>query len=387
MSGVVGTDDLTLAGLKLPITLGIANTTSNDFNNFPIDGILGLSLGKSSTPSFLDTLIASKALKSNVFGMSLNRASDGPNTGEINFGAPDSSRYSGDLTYTDVSSAGGGFWSLPMANVGLGTTQAGITSKLAYIDTGTSFIFCSPSDAQIFHSIVPSASSPDNITWHVPCTTTSSVTFTFGTTAFSVSSKDWVSPPSNGVCTSNIYGHDIISGNWLLGDTFLKNVYAVFDADQGRVGKQTSRQYISRILIVLGFAQKAAVATAAATTTASTTMAAITSNPAGMPSTMAGSMSSVESNGPLPGTVATGTGATFTASTLVSATSARTTPTSTPDLPGLGVPETTNSNSNSAAAQTSVANASPTAATKNSGLRLQTSLSAALLGCLLTLIT
>lgn len=237
MSGVVGTDDLTLAGLKIPITLGIANVTSNDFNNFPMDGILGLSLAKSVNPSFIDSLIASKALESNIFGISLNRASDGPNTGEINFGTPDTSRYSGDLAYTAVSSAGGGFWSLPMANIGLGTTQAGITSKLAYIDTGTSFIFCSPSDAQIFHSIVPGASSTDNITWHVPCTTTASVTITFGSTAFSVSPKDWISPAVNGVCTSNIYGHDIISGNWLLGDTFLKNVYAVFDVDQSRVGK------------------------------------------------------------------------------------------------------------------------------------------------------
>jgi hypothetical protein len=228
-----------LAGLKIPITLGIANVTSNDFNNFPIDGILGLSLGQSSNPSFLQSLVASKALKSNVFGISLNRASDGPNTGEINFGTPDTSRYSGDLSYTDVSSAGGGFWALPMANIGLGTTQAGITSKLAYIDTGTSFIFCSSSDAQIFHSIVPGATTSDNVTFHVPCTTTASVTFTFGSTAFSVSPKDWISPPSSGVCTSNIYGHDIVNGNWLLGDTFLKNVYAVFDADQSRVGKQT----------------------------------------------------------------------------------------------------------------------------------------------------
>lgn len=202
-----------------------------------MDGILGLSLGKSNNPSFIDSLIASKALKSNIFGMSLNRASDGPNTGEINFGAIDTSRFSGDLSYTAVSSAAGGFWAIPMANAGLGTTQAGITTKLAYIDTGTSFIFCPSSDAKLFHAVVPGATTTDNVTWHVPCTTTTSVTFTFGSTAFSVSSKDWVSAPSSGVCTSNIYGHDIVDGNWLLGDTFLKNVYAVFDADQSRVGE------------------------------------------------------------------------------------------------------------------------------------------------------
>lgn len=226
-----------MAGLKIPTTLSIVNNTSTDFNNFPMDGILGLSLTKSDNPSFIDSLVGSKALKSNIFGMSLNRASDGPNTGEINFGAVDTSRFSGDLSYTAISSAAGGFWAIPMANAGFGTTQSGITTKLAYIDTGTSFIFCPPSDAKIFHAIIPGASTTDGRTYHVPCTTTASLTFTFGSTSFSVSPKDWMSQPSNGVCTSNVFGQEVITGQWLLGDTFLKNVYAVFDADQSRVGE------------------------------------------------------------------------------------------------------------------------------------------------------
>lgn len=241
VSGISGTDTVTLAGLKLPLTLGIANQTSNDFNSFPVDGILGLS----STSNFIGNLVTSKALKSNVFGMSLNRASDGPNNGEINFGTPDTSRYSGDLTYTSIDTEAGGFWAIPMANVGVGTSQTGITTKLAYVDSGTSFIFCHPDDAKTFHDLIPGATSSDDSTYHVPCDTTASVTFQFGSTTFNVAPKDWVSQPNGGVCTSNIYGHDIVSGNWLLGDTFLKNVYAVFDADQSRVGKKICEELTS----------------------------------------------------------------------------------------------------------------------------------------------
>jgi hypothetical protein len=240
VSGTLGSDSVSLAGMKFQMTFGIANNTSNDFEYFPIDGILGLSLDKTSTPSFLDTLVSSKAIKSNVFGISLNRASDGGNTGEINFGAPDTSKFTGTLNYTPVSSNGAGDWAIPLANVGFGSNQAGITGKLAYIDTGTSFIFCPPDQAAAFYAIVPGAkiaSTGATDTYSVPCGTTTALTFTFGTTTYSVSPKDWISSSVNGVCTGNVFGRTIVPDAWLLGDTFLKNVYAVFDVDQTRVGR------------------------------------------------------------------------------------------------------------------------------------------------------
>jgi hypothetical protein len=242
VSGILASDSVSIAGMKFQMTFGIANNTSTDFENFPIDGILGLSLAKSSTPSFVDTLVASKALKSNIFGVSLNRASNGPNTGEINFGAPDTSRFTGNLNYISVASNNEGDWVIPLGNVGFGTTQSGITGKLAYIDTGTSFIFCPPDQAATFYGTVPGAkilSTVGTVTYSVPCDTTTAMTFTFGTVTYSVLAKDWISSEVNGVCTGNIFGHAVVPDAWLLGDTFLKNVYAVFDVDQNRIG--TSR--------------------------------------------------------------------------------------------------------------------------------------------------
>ena len=219
------------------MTLGVADMTSDDFNSFPIDGILGLSQSKGDYPIFLETLVESKSLKSNVFGVSLNRAADGTNTGEINFGEPNTSKYSGSLNYNDVSKDAGGDWAISLGNVGVGSTQANVKGRLAFVDTGTSFIFCPPEDAKLVYALVAGAETTNNVTYTVPCTTTTALTFTFGSTTYNVDSKDWVSPMANGICTGNIYGQAVTPENWLLGDTFLKNVYSVFDADKDRLGK------------------------------------------------------------------------------------------------------------------------------------------------------
>jgi hypothetical protein len=235
--GSYATDSVTIAGLEFSMTFGIASTTSDQFSSFPMDGILGLSRQSGDYPNFLQTLVTSKTLKDNVFGMDLNRASDGPNTGEINFGAPDTSRYSGDLTYTSVTDNNLDDWAITLDNVGVGTQQSGISKKSAYIDSGTSYIFGPPTDVIKFHALIPDSATTDNSTFTVPCSTTAPVTFTFSGVTYSVSSKDWVGPKVNGVCTSNIFGVSVVDKNsWLIGDTFLKNVYVVFDVDQSRVG-------------------------------------------------------------------------------------------------------------------------------------------------------
>ncbi|RDW91528.1 hypothetical protein BP5796_02693 [Coleophoma crateriformis] len=237
VSGTLATDSLTLAGLTFSMTLGNANLTSADFTAFPFDGILGLSMATGATPNFVQTLVSSKSLKSNLFGISINRAEDGTNTGEINFGAPDTSKFDGSLSYSAVSGAAGGDWAIPMDDMGLDGSLAGLTGKLAYIDTGTSYIFGPPTDVATFHKLITGSQTSDSITYSVPCTTTTTVEFVFNKVSYSVSAADWVGGSvGSGMCTSNIFGHAVVDGAWLLGDTFLKNVYSVFDIDGNRIG-------------------------------------------------------------------------------------------------------------------------------------------------------
>ncbi|OWP06367.1 aspartic proteinase [Marssonina coronariae] len=240
--GVFGEDKISFAGLTLSMTLGIANTASDEFSSFPIDGILGLSQSRQDSPVFTEALVASKKLESNVFGISINRAADGANDGEINFGAPNTARYDGSLSYNAVSESGDGNWAIPLANVGFGKSQSNISGRSAYIDTGTSFIFCPQEDAEIFHALVPGADSKDNTTYTIPCDTSTFLTFTFGDRTYSVDPKDWISPEIDGVCSSYVHGEAVVPGNWLLGDTFLKNVYSLFDVDQNRIGALCSEK-------------------------------------------------------------------------------------------------------------------------------------------------
>lgn len=237
VTGTYGADTISFAGMNFPFSLGIANNTSDQFNSFPFSGILGLSRQSGPVPNFLETVSNSKSLKANVFGLDLNRASDGTNTGEVSFGAPDTSRYSGSLSYTSVAENGPDHWAIPVDNVGFGDTQLGITRRLGYLDSGTSYIFGQPEDVKAYHALVPDAETTDNNTWTVPCSTTTSMSFTFSGVAYNVSPRDWVGPSVNGVCTSNIYGVSVVDKNsWLIGDTFFKNIYALFDVDQNRIG-------------------------------------------------------------------------------------------------------------------------------------------------------
>lgn len=241
-TGTYANDSVSLAGFTLEMTLGIANVTSDDFLSFPIDGILGLAQGPSQQyPTFVETLVASKTFTSNLFAVILNRASDGNGDyGEISFGTTDPSKYTGSFSYTPISPDAQGGWAIPMDSVGFGGKNAGISGKLAYIDTGTSFIFAPQDEVAQFHQTVPGAQSTDGENWSVPCSTTTPLTFTFSGVGWNVASQDWVGPMANGVCTSNVYGSEVVPGQWLLGDTFLKSVYTVFDIDENRIGKSRS---------------------------------------------------------------------------------------------------------------------------------------------------
>ncbi|KAI0872458.1 aspartic peptidase domain-containing protein [Hypoxylon argillaceum] len=230
--GHVVQDSLSLAGLSVTLPFGVANTTSDQFTQFPFDGILGLA---TSDDTWLSAVKNAKLIDSNMFGVSLSRSSDGINDGEIVFGALDPSKYTGDVTYSSVKSNSA--WTIALDDITVGGESAGITGRSAYIDTGTSFVFGPPEDVKVMYNLIPGSASKDGSTYTIPCDTDSKVAFAFSGQSWSVSSKDFVSAPdSNGVCTGNIYGVEYVPGGWLLGDVFLKNVYSIFDVDNGRIG-------------------------------------------------------------------------------------------------------------------------------------------------------
>ncbi len=242
LTGYVGQDTASFAGLTLDLSFGLANYTHDDFRHFAFDGILGLATGTSSTGVFLQNLRNAKLLDSLVFGISLNRDSDGVNDGQVTFGGVDKTKFTGDISYTSVppDQTAKGVWAIPMDGLSINSKPAGITPQLAYIDTGTSFIFAPPKDLEAVFKLVPGASAYDSgggyVAYQVPCDTKTSIDVSFSGVTYSIPAQDWVARNNETSCVSRVYGYSVNNNTWLLGDAFLKNVYSVFDADKMRIG-------------------------------------------------------------------------------------------------------------------------------------------------------
>ncbi|KAK9417508.1 putative Peptidase A1 domain-containing protein [Seiridium unicorne] len=240
VSGHYVDDTMKVAGFSVPYEFGLANVTSSQFSSFPFDGILGLAR---NSGNFNDALKEADAISANIFAVSLSRNSDGTDDGEISFGGVNTAKYTGDITYsstTDDSS-----WSIAMDDVSVGGTSAGVKGRTAYIDTGTTYAFAPPADVKALYKLIPDSQSSDGVTYTFPCDTTAKVALTFSGTSYSINAKDFGTSGSDNKCTGNIFGMEVVSGSWLLGDMFLKNVYSVFDIDGERIGfasKSTSSE-------------------------------------------------------------------------------------------------------------------------------------------------
>lgn len=243
VKGANARDAISLGGIDVTMHFGVADETSDDFNHFPFDGILGMSMTKGESDNFPLMLKDSGELESNVFSIYLDRGSSGENRGELVLGGINDEKHTGDIGYTKISKDTKD-WAIPLDGVGVDDQSTKVKSKLGYIDSGTSFIFASPEDVEVLHKLIPGAASDDGVNWRVPCDTKERVAFTFSGKRYTVAPEDYISTTSTrGECRSNIFGKEVVSDGWLLGDIFLKNVYAVFDMDEERIGMSARFQY------------------------------------------------------------------------------------------------------------------------------------------------
>ncbi len=239
VSGTLANDVFVFAALNVTMAFGLAEQVSSEFENYPIDGILGLGRtkpGEYNSRILLEALRSQSKLKSNVVGINLQRAYDNTNDGVINFGEWDKSRFVGDLTWVNTTNTTGP-WEIRVDDAGSGGKNHQFVNRTALLDTGSSFVLLPPDDAKKLHETIPGVRQ-NGETFLVPCTTSTEIHFTFGGVVFPISPDDYVGRPiDSGTCNSNIVGRQTFGPRqWLLGDVFLKNVYSIFDWDQNRVG-------------------------------------------------------------------------------------------------------------------------------------------------------
>ncbi|CAE6478160.1 hypothetical protein ACGC1H_002750 [Rhizoctonia solani] len=243
VAGDVITDDVVIAGLKLPAhTFGAATVESVEFssNDTPFDGLVGLAKStlsnqKVDTPP--ESLAKAGLIQSAITSYKIPRLADGKNDGEITFGGLDETKIDTATVTTMTNVNPNGFWEVPFT-ASVGGKDLGLTGRTAILDTGTSLIIAPAADAQALHAQIPGAKSDGQGGFTIPCTTEAQVAFTMGGKSFSIDPRDLLFVPVNqnnlqGDCVSGIMSGQIGGPQeWLVGDVFLKNVY--FSHDVGK---------------------------------------------------------------------------------------------------------------------------------------------------------
>ncbi|KAF8062507.1 aspartic peptidase domain-containing protein [Lyophyllum atratum] len=202
--------------------------------------------------SVLQNIFNQNASKPNFVAVDLARTEDLEDTagGSFNIGEYDEE-------YVTVASAkkllqfprGGTRWTTLLDSILIDGVPVGISSMIngvpagnaiALIDTGSpTGVFTKDIMEKIFSRISGAVYDPDSEVWIVPCNSTANVELVLGGEAYPVHPLDLttvnavtVSGQNYTACTGSFYQKDKLGGDEfdiILGDTFLRNVYAVYD--------------------------------------------------------------------------------------------------------------------------------------------------------------
>ncbi|KAF8976241.1 hypothetical protein BGZ46_008421 [Entomortierella lignicola] len=232
--GTLGSDIVSVGGISVRQTIGLATSESSQFGSSPEDGLFGLGFDTiesvSGVKTFMDNAIAAGALAQPVVSVFLpsERVFNGQG-GQYLFGGIDSTKYSGSLTYVPVSQKG--YWQIAIDDVGYNGQSLGQSSQ-GIVDTGTTLIIVGDDAAQAIHNNIDGATNDPNNGWLVPCSLSSStdkISFTMAGKAFNVALADLAFEDvgdGSGNCVSGVQGGQ--DDLWILGDVFIKNNYCVF---------------------------------------------------------------------------------------------------------------------------------------------------------------
>ncbi|KAJ8663214.1 hypothetical protein O0I10_001391 [Lichtheimia ornata] len=246
VEGNKGYDTITVGNATAKHQLfGLANKVSQQFiEDERLDGIFGLGFAGLSlmgaNQSFVENLKTQGMIRDAVASFWLSNSSNG---GELLLGDIDSKRYEGDLTYLDVSKPPR-YWEVPFTGVKVGNRSyiSGMDpgNGTAIVDTGTTLIILPLTLSHAVHEQIPGAVYNRTYGWQMPCkpNTTESVGFTLGDHDFPIPLqnlvREKVNPDNSSLCYSGIA--EAPMPMVILGDTFMRTYYTVFDYDAKRVG-------------------------------------------------------------------------------------------------------------------------------------------------------
>ncbi|KAG8936709.1 hypothetical protein FRC02_011991 [Tulasnella sp. 418] len=249
----------------------VSNFSGIDVASSGSSGILGLAFPKPAAisakngPTILENIMNSIPAGSRYFGFMGGRGSD---AGSFTVGQLDDAVVTNrTLLRTQVQANPDGsydYWKLPLRSIVINNQTLPLSSTrkisnspgglpVAVLDTGTTLILGPQEDVDLLYSVVRtarkrskdgndlSANSTERGTWEVDCTELIELKLQFvlsgpTSTTDGASTDFWIDPldmswdgiksPDGQYCLGGIQGNDnVVSGDWLLGDAALRNIY------------------------------------------------------------------------------------------------------------------------------------------------------------------
>jgi cathepsin D len=268
VAGTLGSDTVTMGGFTVDAqTLLIADRESPDLVQSPVSGLMGLAfqaLASTQALPFWQALLNGNQLSAPEMSFwlardtstNINSSSLVPG-GVFTLGGTNSTLFSGDVEFTTMVSLPNtnvnSFWLLSLTGVTVNGKTVQISTgdqAISAIDTGTTLIGGPQADVLAIYTAIGGAPSKVNSGFYTfPCSTQVTVSFSFGGSSWAINPEDFNIGPEDStdtLCEGAIFDLDAgvklppDSGNpnWVIGDTFLKNVYSVFRASPapGSVG-------------------------------------------------------------------------------------------------------------------------------------------------------
>ncbi|KAJ5779620.1 hypothetical protein N7457_007340 [Penicillium paradoxum] len=255
-AGLVGNDDVDIGGVVIRgQAVQVADVLSAQFTQRAGDGLLGLAFGNNNTvkPEPVSTPVENMISQSDIpssaklFTAKLGswRDADEPDEGEsfYTFGYIDQDTVTAaeaEIYYTPVDNSNG-FWMFDSICATVNGKTISRTGNKAIADTGTTLALVDDETCQAIYDAIPGAEyDHDSQGWIYPSNTPTDklpvVSFAVGDKQFAVQKGDFgFAEAKAGYVYGGIQSRGTMNTD-ILGDTFLKALYAVFDVGNLRFG-------------------------------------------------------------------------------------------------------------------------------------------------------
>ncbi|CAG8768889.1 22722_t:CDS:2, partial [Dentiscutata erythropus] len=238
--GVTAKDNILIGGIEsVGQMFGLTLYEVESFNEMTFDGILGMSFEENSAQGvapLFSNIVKQKAVKNPYFSLYLQRSNDKDDMGILTLGDVDTTKFTGNFNYYKVSTVEGKYkhWIIDLDDVSINGNKLDYGERKVVLDTGGNGVFMSPDDAITFHKYITGSYQDSEGIFHVPCNITDQVAYIFGGISYYFEQSDLIHESADYDCISIV--QENIIDTWIIGYTFLRNVYSVYNIEDFTVG-------------------------------------------------------------------------------------------------------------------------------------------------------